>query len=81
MVNFIGLTGADDERGPAVCHGDDLRDCRYARPVRLRGMSMETWIVDEETWEWLMQRLSEPAKDSPKLRALFERPTVFDTEV
>ena len=42
---------------------------------------MDTWIAGDQEWEWLMQILSEPAKTSPKLRALFERPSPFDTEV
>ena len=42
---------------------------------------MEIYTLDEESWDWLMARLDEPARDMPKLKALMEKPSPFDQEV
>lgn len=33
----------------------------------------QVWVVDEETFEWLLKRLEEPPKDILELRELMAR--------
>jgi uncharacterized protein (DUF1778 family) len=37
-------------------------------------------FVDDETWDALQKMLAGPARDLPKLRELFERPSIFNQE-
>lgn len=39
---------------------------------------MEVWMLDDQQWEEFWNRLEAPVKELPKLKALFERPNIFE---
>lgn len=44
----------------------------------LNDLEPQVWIVDDETFEWLLKRLEEPPKDIPALTELMARKPLWE---
>lgn len=43
----------------------------------LNDLVPQTWVVDEETWQWLNELLERPARECPSLSRLMSRPSMW----